>query len=128
MKSLYLLKEPVSDRHCVLVHWKVQFCFFSTTSTIKMFISEKQANTYYKKQLQSRMEKEKVICKTERLLLTHEKTPGFLASREEEFNLGSETRLDCSEILCNKVLLNYKWDRESFWHRHQKGAERVPPC
>ena len=29
--------------------------------------------------------------------------------------------------VCNKVLLNYKGDRESFWHRHQKGAERVPP-
>ena len=29
--------------------------------------------------------------------------------------------------VCNKVLLKYKGDRESFWHRHQKGAERVPP-
>ena len=28
----------------------------------------------------------------------------------------------------NKVLLKYKGDRESFWHRHQKGAERVPRC
>ena len=28
---------------------------------------------------------------------------------------------------CNKVLLKYKGDRESFWHRHQKGVERVPP-
>ena len=27
---------------------------------------------------------------------------------------GPETRLDCSEILCNKVLLKYKGDRESF--------------
>ena len=34
--------------------------------------------------------------------------------------------LDSSEFLCNKVLLKYKRDRESFWHRHQKGAERVP--
>ena len=55
-------------------------------------------------------------------------TPGFLAPRGEEFNSGPETRLDCSELLCNKVLLKYKGDRESFWHRHQKGAERVPPC
>ena len=31
----------------------------------------------------------------------------------------------CSELLCNKVLLKYKGDRESFWHRHQKGAERI---
>ena len=54
-------------------------------------------------------------------------TPGFLAPRGEEFNLGPETRLDRSDLLCNKVLLKYKGDRESFWHRHQKGAERVPP-
>ena len=25
--------------------------------------------------------------------------------------------------VCNKVLLKYRGDRESFWHRHQKGAE-----
>ena len=47
-------------------------------------------------------------------LLLNEKTPGFLASRGEEFNLGPETRLDRSELLCNKVLLKYKGDRESF--------------
>ena len=64
---------------------------------------------------------------SERLLL-NEKMPGFLASGGEEFNLGPETKLDHSELLCNKVLLKYKGDRESFWHRHQKGAERVPPC
>ena len=34
-------------------------------------------------------------------------TPGFLASKGEEFDLGPVTRLDCSEILCNKVLLKY---------------------
>ena len=53
------------------------------------------------------------------------KTPGFLASRGE-FNLGPEMRLDCSALLCNKVLLKCKRGRESFWHTHQKGAERVP--
>ena len=31
-------------------------------------------------------------------LLLNEKTPGFLASRGEEFNLGPETRLDHSEL------------------------------
>ena len=36
---------------------------------------------------------------SEKLLLTHEKTPGFLASGGEEFNLGPETRLDRSELL-----------------------------
>ena len=40
---------------------------------------------------------------TERLLLNHANTPGFLAPGGEEFNPGPETRLDCSELLCNKV-------------------------
>ena len=51
---------------------------------------------------------------------------GFLASRGE-FNPSPETRLDRSEPLGNRVLSKYKKDRESLWHRHQKGAERVPP-
>ena len=51
---------------------------------------------------------------TERLLLNHANTPGFLAPGGEEFNPGPETRLDRSELLCNKVLLKYKGDRESF--------------
>ena len=50
----------------------------------------------------------------ERLLLNHGKTPGFLAPGGEEFNPGPETRLDHSELLCNKVLLKYKGHRESF--------------
>ena len=50
----------------------------------------------------------------ERLLLNHTKTPGFLVPGGEEFNPGPETRLDRSELLCNKVLLKYKGDRESF--------------
>ena len=54
------------------------------------------------------------ILKNERLLLNHAKTPGFLAHGGEEFNPGSVTRLDQSELLCNKVLLKYKGDRESF--------------
>ena len=52
---------------------------------------------------------------------------GFLASGGE-FNLGPEMKLDHSELLCNRVLLKYKRDRESVWHRHQKEAERVPHC
>ena len=59
----------------------------------------------------------------ERLLLKHAKMPGFLASGGEEFNLGPETRLDHSELLCNRVLLKYKRDRESC--RHQKGVEML---
>ena len=53
--------------------------------------------------------------------------PGFLVSGGEEFNLGPVTRLDRSELLCDKALLKYKRDRQSFRHRHQKEAERVPP-
>ena len=49
----------------------------------------------------------------ERLLL-NDKMPGFLASGGDEFNPGPKTRLDRSEVLCNKVLLKYKGDRESF--------------
>ena len=51
---------------------------------------------------------------SESLLLNHTKMPGSLASRGEEFNPGPETRLDRSELLCNKVLLKYKGARESF--------------
>ena len=54
--------------------------------------------------------------------------PGSLPYGGEEFNPGPETRLHCSELLCNEILLKYKKDRESFWYRHQKGAERMPPC
>ena len=54
-------------------------------------------------------------CTTsERLLLNYGNTPGFLAPGGEEFNPGPETRLDRSELLCNKVLLKFKGDRESF--------------
>ena len=52
-----------------------------------------------------------------------EKTLGFLASGGEEFNLGPETRLDHSELLCNKVLLKYKGDRESFWQTSEEGRK-----
>ena len=41
-------------------------------------------------------------------------TPGFLASGGKEFYPGPGIRLDCSELLCNEVLLKYKRDRESF--------------
>ena len=36
--------------------------------------------------------------------MNHANTPGFLAPGGEEFNPGPETRLDSSELLCNKVL------------------------
>ena len=52
-------------------------------------------------------------AESERLLLNHAKMPGFLGPGGE-FNLGPEMRLDRSELLCNKVLLKYKGERESF--------------
>ena len=55
----------------------------------------------------------KILQASERLLLNHAKTLGFLAPGGE-FNPGPEMRLDHSELLCNKVLLKYKGDRESF--------------
>ena len=60
--------------------------------------------------------KKKVIrvADTERLLLNQERLPGFLASGGEEFNMGPKTRLDHSELLCNKVLLKCERIRESF--------------
>ena len=35
-------------------------------------------------------------------------TPGFLASRGEEFYPGPMTRLDLPELSCNKVLISVK--------------------
>ena len=50
----------------------------------------------------------------ERLLLNHKMMLGFLPSRGEEFSPGPEMSLDHSELLCNKVFVKYKGDRESF--------------
>ena len=55
----------------------------------------------------------KNVQTTQRLLL-NDKTLGFLASGGHDFNLGPETRLDRSQLLCNQVLLKYKGDREGF--------------
>ena len=38
---------------------------------------------------------------------------GILGPKGEEFSSGPETRLDHSELLCNKVLLKYKGDGET---------------
>ena len=54
--------------------------------------------------------------------------PGFMTSGGEDFDVAPEIRLDYSEFLCSKVSLKYNKDWESFWHRHQKGTERVPTC
>ena len=48
----------------------------------------------------------------ERLLLNYD--AGILGPRGEEFNPRPETRLDHSELLCNKALLKFKGDGERF--------------
>ena len=52
--------------------------------------------------------------------------PGFLASKGEEFDMGPVTRLDCSEFLCNKVLLKYKRDRETSDIDIRRGQKECP--
>ena len=61
----------------------------------------------------------------ERLLLSHEKIPGFLASGGKEFNPGPVRRLDHSELLCNKVLL--KIERASDIDIREGQKECPPP-
>ena len=81
-----------------------------STTTFQEDGSESAGETFQEKESGSQLS----IQSDERLLLNHANTPGFLASGGEEFNPGPETRLDRSELLCNKVLLKYKEDRESF--------------
>ena len=52
--------------------------------------------------------------------------PRFLAPGGEEFNPGPETRLNHSELLCNKVLLKYKGDRESSDIGIRRGQKEYP--
>ena len=40
--------------------------------------------------------------------------PEFLELGGEELDPGPVMGLDCSELMCNKLLLKYKRDRESF--------------
>ena len=49
-------------------------------------------------------ESDECLETSERLLLNHAKTLGFLASGGEEFNPGPERRLDHSELLCNSFI------------------------
>ena len=60
------------------------------------------------------------------MLLNYEKRLGFLASGGEEFNPGPEMRLDRSELLCNKVLLKCKGDRESSDIGIRRGQKEYP--
>ena len=55
-----------------------------------------------------------IIAGIERLLLNHERHQDSWPPEEKNSVQGPEMRLDHSELLCNKVLLKYKGDRESF--------------
>ena len=66
------------------------------------------------------------IFRIEKLLLNRERRRDSWPL--EKNSIWGQRWLDRSELLCNKVLLKYKGDRESFWHRHQKGVERIPAC
>ena len=61
----------------------------------------------------------------ERLLL-NEKTPGFLASNGEEFSLGPGMRIDCSELLCNKILLKYNKIEKASHIGIRRGQKEYP--
>ena len=54
--------------------------------------------------------------------------PGFLASGGEEFNLGPETKLDHSELLCNNVLLKYKSIEKASDIDIRSGQKEYPPA
>ena len=45
---------------------------------------------------------------------------------EEKNSTQGQRRVLITQSFC--VIKFYKGDRESFWHRHQKGVERVPTC
>ena len=55
-----------------------------------------------------------------------QKTPGFLASGGEEFNLRPEMRLDHSALFCSRVLLKYKRDRETSDIDIRRGQKEYP--
>ena len=61
-------------------------------------------------------------------MLNHANIPGFLAPRGEEFNPGPETRLDRSELLCNKVLLKYKGEEKASDIGIRRGQKEYPPA
>ena len=52
----------------------------------------------------------------------------ILGLRRRRIQSGARDKAWSLRALCNKVLLRYKGNRESFWYRHQKGVERVLPC
>ena len=62
----------------------------------------------------------------ERLLLTHAKMPGFLASGGEEFNLGPEMRLDRSELCVIKFYQSIKEIEKASDIGIRRGQKKYP--
>ena len=54
--------------------------------------------------------------------------PGCLASGGDEFDPRPVTRLDLSELLCNKVLSKYKGDRKASDIGIRRGQKEYPPA
>ena len=111
--------RSLRNRREGLLNCFVQGVSFIHTSTLQLvkYIRKRVPQENKELELQTSLpcpEESLMSPQDERLLLNHTKMPGFLTSGGEEFNPGPETRLDRSELLCNKVLLKYKGDRESF--------------
>ena len=70
------------------------------------------------------------MAKVLELQLQHQSFWKVVAEQRSTFEwIQSEATDEAGSLraFVNKVLLKYKGDRGCFWHRHQKGAERVPP-
>ena len=67
-------------------------------------------------------------CSLWKVVAEPHKNARVLGLQNRRIQSGARNEAWSFRALCNKVLLKYKGDRESFWHRHQKGAERVPLC
>ena len=71
-------------------------------------------------------EESQMRSQDERLLLNHKRHWDSWPLEEKNSIWGQRQGL-ITQSFCVIVLLKYNRDRESFWHRHQKGAERVHP-
>ena len=115
-KPFEVTEEPQSRApHFLHTGWVIHL----HKHTVELVKYSKKCVRYENKELELQAslpcpEESQTSPQDERLLLNHAKMLGFLASRGEEFNPGREMRLDRSELLCNKVLLKCKGDRESF--------------
>ena len=64
-------------------------------------------------------------CISKRLLLSHERCWDSWPL-EERNQSGASNEPDCSVLLCNKALLKYKRERESFWQTSERGRKHAP--